>query len=65
MMKLLDAFKQYIAKHSRGLHISQLRENMMLSNWKEVFKKLPKEVVLGMEAEDLMRIQDFITVSKF
>lgn len=61
--KSFDAFKQYIAKHSKVAAYKPTSEKYDAEQLKAVLKKLPKEVVLGMEAEDLMRFKDFIAVS--
>lgn len=63
MSIFFDAFKQYIAKHSRVGAYKPTSEKYDAEQMKSALKKLPKEVVLGMEGDDLMRFHDFIEAS--
>lgn len=63
MSKFFGAFKQYIAKHSKVGAYKPTSEKYDAEQMKAVLMKLPKDVVLGMESDDLMRFRDFIEVS--
>ena len=63
MSIFFDAFKQYIAKHSKVGAYKPTSKKYDAEQMKAVLMKLPKDIVLGMKGDDLMRFHDFIEVS--
>ena len=62
-MTFFNEFKKYIAKHPKVAAYKPTSEKYDPAQLKDVITKLPEDVVKSMTAEDLMRMQDFITVS--
>lgn len=63
IMTFFNEFKKYVVKHPKVTAYKPTSEQYDSAQLKDVMIKLPEDVVKGITAEDLMRMQDFITVS--
>lgn len=63
MQRFFDAYRQYIVKHSKVAAYKPTSDKYNAEQLRDVVKKLPKEVVLGITAEELMHFNDFIAAS--
>ena len=63
MQKFFDAYRQYIVKHPKVAAYKPTSEKYDAAQLQDAVKKLPKEVVLGITAEELIHFKDFITAS--
>lgn len=62
-MTFFNKFKKYIVKHPKVVEYKPTSEHYDADQLKDVMTKLPEEAIKNITAEDLMRTQDFITVS--
>lgn len=62
-MTFFNEFKKYIVKHPKVVEYKPTSEKYDPAKLKDVMTKLPEDVIKSITAEDLMRMQDFITVS--